>query len=169
MGALAAILAGWLIADFLSGLIHWVEDRFVDETTPVIGAAIGAPNDLHHRLPDAFLAKGLIERNWTTWAAIVPITATWLFLLGPSLVLLGAVAGGLMSNEVHAWAHRRDLPPVVRAMQRCGAFQSRPGHARHHRGAMRSDYCVLTDWLNPWLELLGLWRALDRLLARWQK
>ena len=81
-----------------------------------------------------------------------------------SILLATAIVGGTVANEVHRYAHTpNDAPAWLRAAQRTGFLQSPAGHARHHRGQSDSDYCVLTDWLNPWLELIGLWRLLDRL------
>lgn len=163
---LAALLCGWLIADFLSGVVHWLEDEFVTAQTPLIGRLVGGPNELHHLDPRAFLASSFFDRNWTTWAVVVPLGAIWFVVAGFSWVLVGAVAGGALANESHAWAHRTDRPPFIRALQASGVFQSAPAHSRHHRGSMNSDYCTLTGWLNPWLELIGFWQLLGRALAR---
>ena len=49
------IVLSWLIADLLSGLIHWAEDRYFRTDWPWIGNYIAAPNELHHEQPTAFL------------------------------------------------------------------------------------------------------------------
>ena len=65
------LLLGWLLADFLSGVLHWIEDRFGRgrEHWPVLGQLIFAPNLLHHADPTDFLRASFVGRNWTTWAA----------------------------------------------------------------------------------------------------
>lgn len=161
----AELLLGWIFADFLSGVVHWVEDTFVTRDTPLIGKSVGLPNEMHHADPAAFLASGFIERNWTTWAAVLPLALLWLWLWGPSVTLLAALVGGCLANESHAWAHRSNPPPIIRALQRSGVFQASGAHARHHRSKMDSDFCTLTGWLNPWLELIGLWRWLSKTVA----
>ena len=162
--AVASILLGWLLADFLAGVVHWWEDRIADPRWPFLGEHVVIPNRLHHEQPMAFVAAGFIERNWTTAVAAWLIGGALIALLGPSLIILTAIAGGTVANEVHRYAHTPgDAPAWLRAAQRTGFLQSPAGHARHHRGQQDSDYCVLTDWLNPWLELIGLWRCLDRL------
>ncbi len=60
------ILVAWLIADFLSGFWHWIEDRYFDERWPIIGHYIAKPNTLHHAQPTAFLKQSYLSRNWTT-------------------------------------------------------------------------------------------------------
>lgn len=166
MNIIGYFLLGWIIADFLSGIIHWIEDEFITSSTPLIGKSIGAANELHHQEPTEFLSSTFVERNWTTWAAVIPIALIWLFIAGPSWVLLGAFVGGSLANETHAWTHRTERPPLIRALQASGIFQSAPAHSRHHRGSMNSDYCTLTGWLNPWLELIGFWQRLSSLFGK---
>lgn len=157
-----------LAADFVSGLVHWIEDTFWTEATPLLGAWIVAPNVLHHRNGRAFLAKSWLESSWD--------------LVVASLVIL-AVAGGFglltwhvwifaflsaNANQVHKWSHRtdRELPSVVRALRRLHLLPSFEHHARHHRGAKDSHYCVLTECLNPLLDATRFWRGLERVFWR---
>jgi hypothetical protein len=42
------------LADFVAGFVHWFEDAYVREDTPVIGALVGKPNVIHHHLPRYF-------------------------------------------------------------------------------------------------------------------
>ena len=73
--------------------------------------------------------------------------------------------GGL-SLQVHRWAHvsRDKLPAIVRLAQDVRLFQSAPQHWQHHRALARSYYCTTTPWLNPFLDRVGFWRALERAL-----
>lgn len=162
----SALLFGWLIADFLSGLLHWLEDRVLWVGMPLLSAAIVEPNRLHHRAPLAFLDSRFVDRNWTSWVAALPIALAWLVVFGFSAELLGALCGALVANEVHALAHRpRNVPRWVRALQWTGLIQSPEYHRLHHLADRDRAYCVLTNWLNPWLDLIGFWGALERLLT----
>lgn len=162
--AILQILLGWLIADFISGVLHWIEDRVLWQSDGWIGRHIVAPNRQHHLTPLTFLQDGFGARNGTTWAVLVPIAALWLWLLGPSFVFAGALAGGLLVNEVHRLAHTPTQSlGWVRVAQQVGLIQSGPHHARHHRQGASSHYCVLTGWLNPVLEQLQFWDRLERL------
>ena len=38
-------------ADFLAGIVHWLEDAYIREDTPLIGSTIGRANVIHHHLP----------------------------------------------------------------------------------------------------------------------
>ena len=74
------------------------------------------------------------------------------------------VAIGINANEVHKWAHRsrRENGRVIGFLQDAGLIQSQRHHARHHRAGKDTHYCVLTNYLNPLLESVGLWAFLER-------
>lgn len=148
----------WIAADFLSGVFHWLEDRYARESWPIIGKYIAAPNELHHRQPSAFLAGSYWKRNWTTLAATLP----FFVLLFPGkwcLVLLFAS----QANEIHAWAHQR-CGGWVRVFQSTGILQSSREHGLHHHSPYAVRYCVMSDWLNPILDELKFWRFLEKLI-----
>jgi hypothetical protein len=44
-------------ADLVSGFVHWAEDTFFTESTPVIGPSVIAPNVEHHERPAAMSAR----------------------------------------------------------------------------------------------------------------
>lgn len=162
---IAQLLVGWLLADFLSGLAHWIEDRLLWVGMPLLSRPIVEPNRLHHRDPLAFLNASVLSRNSTTWAAVVAIALPWLFLAGFSWIWVGALAGGLAVTEVHVRTHRGTIRASwYRALQEIGVVQSAPHHWGHHAGAMDSRYCILTNWLNPLLDRLRLWARLESCL-----
>lgn len=162
---LLQLLLGWLLADLLTGLAHWIEDRVLWSTMPLLGRWIVIPNRLHHADPMAFLSSSAWARNNTTWAATAAVALPWLLLGGFSYVWLGALAGGLAATEIHVRAHRNAGAGPWAVLQEIGIVQSTGQHARHHRGAMDSRYCVLTDWLNPILDTAGVWVRLEAALG----
>ena len=132
-----------LVLDLGSGLVHWAEDTFFAETTPLVGAWIVKPNQLHHEGAGCVVLAALAGR--LTWHV-------WLF-----------AAVGANANQLHKWAHapRRDVPAAVRWLQRLGLLQSPAHHAAHHKGEKNSRYCVVTTLLNPLLDAAGFWRGLE--------
>lgn len=161
------ILLGWLIADLISGFLHWLEDNHGREDWPLIGPLVIAPNRLHHADPGAF-ARGstFLSRNGTGAAASLILGGTALAVFGPSLILAVAVLGGCVANEVHLFAHRPAQAPCwARQLQRLGLLQSMRHHAAHHRAPNQKAYCVLTNWLNPALDRIAIWHKLDQLIA----
>ncbi len=155
-----------LLADLLSGLVHWAEDTFGTETTPVVGPWIVAPNVLHHTDGSAFVAKSWFASSWDL--ALVALLSVALSIAGGwfgsgvvVFVLLGANA-----NQLHKWCHAAARAPLpVRAAWRLGLLQGPGHHARHHRGDKHAAYCVVTPFVNPVLDRLGFWRALERVIV----
>jgi len=166
MSVVFQLLAGWLIADLVSGLVHWLEDRVLWSSIPVLGPYVVAPNRHHHADPIDFTRGTLLSRNSTTWIATAAIAALWLLIGGFSFVWLGALAGGLIVTEVHVRAHAiAEAGRVWRILQEIGIVQSIRHHGGHHRGAMDGRYCILTSWLNPILDELGVWARIEQLLG----
>jgi ubiquitin-conjugating enzyme E2 variant len=152
------LIACWIAADFMSGLCHWLEDRYFREEWPIIGRFIAKPNQLHHDQPSAFLRQGYISRNWTT---ILP--AFGAFVLVPNLWPIWLFVS--QANEVHAWAHQR-CSSGIRMLQETGFLQSAKHHGEHHRSPFDVKYCVMTNWLNPILDGLRVWGCFECLLSK---
>lgn len=152
------VVAAWLAADFLSGVFHWWEDRYGNESWPIIGPLVVSPNVLHHSQPTAFLAGNVITRNWTTVIPSLALAAAAHFVGLRWLSLVFAFTA--TANEVHAWAHQKCSRPI-RAMQLLGILQSQEQHAVHHRKPFDQNYCVMTDFLNPVLSACGFWSAIE--------
>ena len=92
--------------------------------------------------------------------AALLLTRTWAWQ--PWLVVL-LVAH---SKQIHAWAHTRRVPTIVAQLQRVGVFQSMRHHGIHHQRPYVSRFCTMTNYLNPVLDALRLWRGLEWLGER---
>ncbi len=173
------ILAAWLLADLLTGIVHWAEDRLAGDRLPFLGKHVFAPNRLHHTQPLAFTRSGFWSRNASSIIAaaalfVVFATATTA-AIGPGVPGLIRVAlvtmalAGAMANQVHYWAHLpKRAPLIVQAAQSIGLMQSRMHHAVHHAEPNRTRYCALTDWFNPVLDRHRVWAKLERIVPpRW--
>ena len=51
-------------ADFVSGFVHWAQDTFGTEETPLWGKWVVAPNILHHNRPASFTKNNWIQSSW---------------------------------------------------------------------------------------------------------
>jgi ubiquitin-conjugating enzyme E2 variant len=158
----------FLVADLIVGLVHWAEDSYGSPEWPLIGAAVIAPNLLHHAKPRAFL-----ENSW--WksadlqvvAGAALIAVAWLCgWFSAELLLVVVLAAN--ANEVHRWAHRTKAENgrLVTWLQRLKLVQGRAHHGRHHGGQRNSAYCAITAWVDPLLDGMRLWRALEWLVWR---
>ena len=149
------------IADFLSGLFHWLEDTYCRSGMPVIGHLVCDPNLLHHADPKAMLKSGFVQRNYIQWIACVAVglIAGVLGVLTPCFALVLFLLS--WSNEIHAWNHKSKNNRFVAFVKSTGLVQSQKQHSIHHRPPFDRNYCVLTSLVNPILETVGFWRRLE--------
>jgi ubiquitin-conjugating enzyme E2 variant len=157
-GAVIYVIAAWLVADMISGVVHWWEDRYGNPEWPILGTFVVKPNIRHHLSPRELAGLGYWERNWTT---ILPalIAASAFYACGWTFA---ATVAAMVSqaNEVHAWSHRRCSRPV-RGLQLLGVLCSPEQHSEHHRRPFDRNYCTMSDWMNPLLSAFGVWEALE--------
>lgn len=157
---LAATLA---LVDFVSGLVHWAEDTFFVESTPVVGRWLVVPNVIHHENATAFVSNSWLASSWDLLAvgALVGVAA-WHFdaLAWPAWLF---IVLGVNANQIHKWNHMPPArrPAAIRLLQRLHVLQSSSHHAAHHRGKKNTHYCVITPFVNPILDWTGFWRALE--------
>lgn len=157
---------GIILADIISGLLHWAEDSYGKEEWPIIGKYVIAPNILHHREPLAFTKPGYIYRNRTTIAAAGVIGLIFWSLGLINLVTITALAVGSQTNEIHKWAHMPParLPKIVVILQKTGLLQTPRHHFGHHKLPSRKNYCIITNYVNPVLDRLGVFRGLEAMV-----
>jgi ubiquitin-conjugating enzyme E2 variant len=167
MRIILEVLLAILAVDFVSGLVHWIEDTFWTEETPIVGRWIVLPNSLHHRDGMAFLKNSWIRSSWdlSLLGLLILFTAKECGVLGWPLWLFVFI--GANANQIHKWAHtpRAAVPMPIRFLQRLHVLQSPAHHAMHHVRDKNSHYCVVTNMMNPVLDGTHFWRALERLLV----
>lgn len=157
-----------LAADFVGGLVHWLEDAYIREDTPLIGKWVARPNIVHHHFP-----RFMTRFNW--WH-----TSRDLFMVSAMLVVLAWCLGVLTweawlfailtanANEFHKWEHRtrRENGRIISLLQDIRLLQTMKHHARHHTDPKNSHYCTTTNLVNPILDGIHFWDGLEWLLAR---
>jgi ubiquitin-conjugating enzyme E2 variant len=165
-------VAGVVAADFLSGIVHWTADTWGSESMPLIGRRFLHPFRVHHVNPDDFLRRRFIDTNGDVALLVIPVLTITLALPRdsqwgvPAALFLGAFAGvGLLTNQVHQWAHMPRPPALVRALQHCGLILGREAHARHHRPPYDANYCIATGWCNRPLAAIHFFRRLERTIT----
>jgi plasmanylethanolamine desaturase len=167
-GVLLTAAGAVLVADFLSGVVHWAEDAYARKDTPIIGKWIGEANIEHHIKPRAFVLRGWWESSWDlVLASAAVVAAAWgLGVLSWPVWLFAIVAAN--ANQIHKWAHRapHENGRLVTWLQKLKVIQTQRHHAKHHHGAKNSHYCSITNFLNPILEELEFWKLLERFNAR---
>jgi ubiquitin-conjugating enzyme E2 variant len=155
-------------ADFSGGFIHWLEDAYVREDTPLVGKWVARPNIVHHHYP-----RYMTRHNWGQ--------TSWDLLLISAALVLGAWACGWLTwqvwlfailtanaNEFHKWEHRtrKENGRVISFLQDIRVLQTARHHTRHHTDPKNSHYCTITNVLNPILDGINFWNGLEWLLAK---
>ena len=94
------------LSDFIAGLIHWAEDAYFTENTPIIGPLFIRANIVHHHYPRFFthLSWWHSSRDLVLVGALLLLAAWPLGLLCWQLGLF--VALSINANEIHKWSHR---------------------------------------------------------------
>lgn len=155
-------------AEFAAGFVHWLEDAYIRERTPLVGKLIGRPNIVHHHYP-----RFMTRHTW--WQS------SWDLCLLSVLLVVGAWSVGLLTwhvwlfailaanaNEFHKWEHRtrKENGRFISFLQDIRLLQSAKHHARHHTDPKNSHYCTVTPFLNPVLDTIRFWYGLEWLLAK---
>lgn len=149
-----------VVADFISGLVHWLEDSYLTLGTPLIGKLIAEPNIEHHRQP-ANMDQTFWGRNWVQIAFCLHLVA-FLAVCGWMTWQVGLVLGILsLANEVHAWNHGVGTHWLSRMLQDMAIVQTPQHHSKHHHAPFDHRFCVITNWVNPLLDRIKFWARLE--------
>jgi hypothetical protein len=171
----AAAFSGYVLADFGSGCVHFLFDRFFTLETPLMGKNFVHPFRLHHSDPKQITRHGFIETNGNNCLAACPAllllawipfdyTVPWqLFFV--ATIVFGAI-GTFATNQFHKWAHEADPPRVVAWLQDRHVILPRDHHQLHHTHPYNIHYCITTGWLNGILLKLHFWLFLEWLGQR---
>lgn len=161
-------LGVFLAADLVTGIVHWLEDVFADESMPFIGRHVARTNIGHHHFPRHFTRLTWWQSSWLLCGlAAVFLLAAWCcgFLTWQAwlFALLSANA-----NEIHKWAHRTraENGPAITFFQYIRLLQTPRHHARHHTDPKDCHYCTISNVLNPLLDRINFWSGLERLVTR---
>jgi len=165
---LLEFMATVVAAELVTGLVHWLEDAYIREDTPLIGRRIARPNIVHHHYP-----RFMTRHNW--------LQSSWDLCLLAALVVGGAWALGWLTwevgvfaalvanaNEFHKWEHRtrKENGRVISFLQDIRVLQTGRHHARHHTDPKNSHYCTITNFVNPVLDGLRVWAGIEWVLAK---
>jgi len=94
------IIIGFFLADFLSGLFHWIEDTYLDYCINIpILKDISKGNEMHHYFPRAILAYSYVEHviNSSILAFIVIFV---IFLINKLIIIIVCVAFLIGCNSI---------------------------------------------------------------------
>ena len=156
------------LADFVAGIVHWVEDAYFTEDTPVIGPLFIRPNILHHHQPRYFTRLSWWDSSKDLLAAGVLLLAV-AFPYGLLTWQLGLfVVVSVNANQVHKWSHRTraENGRLISKLQDWRILQTARHHGLHHSDPKNTFYCPVTNFVNPALERLNFWIRLEAVIER---
>ena len=157
-----------LAAELVAGAVHWFEDAYVREDTPIFGPLMARPNIVHHHFPRYFTRNSWWEssRDLVGLSAALLAGAWYLGLLSWPVWLFAILSAN--ANEIHKWTHRTPAEngKLITFLQKIGLVQTARHHALHHTDPKNSHYCTVTNVLNPVLDGIRFWDRLEWLLAR---
>jgi ubiquitin-conjugating enzyme E2 variant len=170
----AGAIAGYLVADLVSGIVHWFCDTFFAEDTPLIGRAFIHPFREHHRDPMAITRHGFLEVNGNNCLALLLLLLPLELVAAPigdrvpllflQTTALGFCAFTFLTNQCHKWAHQKSVISPVRWLQQSGILLSKSHHVLHHRPPFAQAYCVTTGRMNPLLDRLQIFARIEDLV-----
>lgn len=171
---IVSVCGGLLLADFLSGTVHWFADTFGHESWPLIGQSLIRPFREHHVDPASITKHDFVETNGSSFLLVaiasaalasvdIPFLARWGFaedsvlgLAAPALLFLS------ITNEIHKMAHLGERAPTwfIAAASR-GWLLSSLNHRQHHSGKFDRHFCITTGWLNNVLDRIRFFQGLE--------
>jgi len=155
------------LADFAAGLVHWAEDAYFDEDTPVIGRRIIVPNIIHHHLPRHFTRLSWWQSSADILLVSLIVLAAAIPLGWVSWQLLLFLAVSVNANQIHKMAHRTRAENgwLISKLQDWHILQTPRHHGLHHSDPKNTYYCPVTNYVNPLLEKVQFWDRLEALIA----
>jgi len=177
--ALPALIGGILMADFMSGIVHWGADTWGSVDIPVIGAAFIRSFREHHIDPVAITRHDWIETNGdnSMLATVLFGYSSFVFFNStPEQILQNysftcfLFSFGIfvsLTNQIHKWSHTYSkLPWWVVMLQDNHIILPKQHHRIHHISPHDTYYCITTGWLNHSLEKVQFWYILEKYIEK---
>lgn len=154
----------YIMADFVSGFVHFLADNFGSEKTFFFGPKFIYPFRLHHVDPTEITRHGFIEVNGNNclvslfvliplYHFFTPFNTLTYFVSTLALFFLFFI---FLTNQLHKWAHTSAPPRFVAWLQKYRLILSPTVHNRHHTAPFATYYCITSGWLNPILAKYGI-------------
>ena len=170
--ALTAFMAGFVLADFVSGFVHWAADTWGTPEWPLVGKALIRPFREHHVDQKEITRHDFVETNGNNCfvsigpalgAALLPQTGAGFFFT--AVLMFSLCLFILGTNQFHKWSHLDEPPRWVALLQRANLILPPEHHAQHHAAPYAKYYCITVGWLNEALFRLRFFQTLERMMT----
>lgn len=169
LSVVLAILSGWILSDFVSGLVHWGMDTWGSVATPIIGKMMIHPFREHHDDPTEMTRHNYFEVNGHNALVLLFVMIPALFIPPSSMswyaALLSFAFGIIMTNQIHKWSHLAERPALVTFLQKTRLILPAGYHHVHHTAPHMKAYSITNGWTSPLLDRLGFYRGVERLIT----
>jgi plasmanylethanolamine desaturase len=167
----------WILADFVSGLVHWFADTYGADDTPLFGPWLIKPFRQHHQYARDICTHNLVLTIGNSCTVAAPFQAGVLYLLlsdeevsitkaALAFVFNLFAMAMVATNILHKWAHAEKTNWLISRFQSSRVFLSPAHHNLHHTNPFDSNYCITNGWLNPLLERIKFFRRLDSVVCK---
>lgn len=166
---LLQLILAFLVADFLSGIVHWFQDNYLDYCVDIpFLSVIAKENEMHHYYPRTMLLYPFWETIWHSCYVVIVGVAVFYFTLPPrawktyAVFLYTLIFVSIFSNLMHKYSHMRpcETNVLIRFCQAVGLLQSHEYHSVHHKTSDRR-FCVISQYVNPFLDALHFWSGVE--------
>ena len=171
-----ATVGGYLLADLLSGIVHFLADNFGTPNTPFVGQGFVLPFRQHHVDPMGITRHGFFIANGNNALVCLPVLVPVAIFVPIGSSTVGYAAGVFtfvmltavfLTNQTHKWAHMDVVPTPVRWLQSAGLILSKSHHDIHHVRPYNTHYCITVGAWNSLFERFRLFDRSERLIRRW--
>lgn len=167
-----AVLVGFVAADFVSGIVHWLADTWGATDMPVLGSTFIRPFREHHVDQEAITHHDFVETNGANCIVSIPVAVGALLIpLGNPVGLFACAFLTSMimwvfgTNQTHKWAHMKTPPAFVGWLQKMHLVLPRGHHSLHHTAPFNKYYCITVGWMNWPLYKLHFFEAMEWLIT----
>ncbi len=172
---ITAIIAGMILADLATGIIHWAGDTWGTPTWPIVGNALIRPFREHHTNQKAITQHDFIETNGTNSIFSLPfiLLALWFHHTYQSsvantltLTFLSTAIFGFGTNQFHKWAHMENPPKFIELLQKSKIILPKNHHTIHHTTPFEHHYAITNGWTNSITKKIHFYRVLEWIITK---
>lgn len=176
--SLPALIFGWVLSDFIGGVVHWAGDTWGSVDIPLLGPALIRPFREHHVDQLAITRHDFVETNAACALAGTPILFACLFLpVGAEYKVLSfcvyltffMTMFVLFTNQIHKWAHAENPNKLIYFLQKYRILLNPEHHKIHHTVPYNKYYCITTGWMNPVLTYFQFFPRMERFITKLTK
>jgi ubiquitin-conjugating enzyme E2 variant len=168
-GYIVDFVSGFFVADFMSGVIHWVEDTYFNDyfTTIPIVKDITRDNEFHHYFPRGMLAYRYVDHLTVLVPFVSSAYLIWYYFFPTSFYTYPVFYAScyffsISANITHRLSHMKEceLSYPINFLQQIGLLSSHDHHAFHHK-LSNVRYCGISSYTNYLLDYIQFWRILE--------